>query len=532
MTLEITTNLAPRFVKPFLDPDRFARAFQRDRFESDPSPAPEELGLGFAQSGGWTKPARLGPTYRWIFDTHSNTVTVEGDNSSKRFLEDHPLLGRAEIDVDYLRAHPSILAMPTVATLGVWERGIEKGQRIEQNDVKADANRKVLECVLSGGWQHAKNLSLPQDPRLRYFYRPAVMMDTWGRTPGLMSASMINDQIQWHIDHFGDHEILIGTGSENLDDFHVSREKRGRGGLKEDGMLAKYIKARTQQLDKVLKAGHTPILFPDIMHMGLSDGENIWIVGNLLKVMERKIVAHVLGTPFVPDTDWYNLNVVEETVGLAKALKTSTPNHQAQLDYYKKANQKGSLILTGDDRGWGVEWLYGAQKQLEGIDDISVLEEGDRNGFGYIEGPNNIGALLGYFGLNLHQTIAAICELNKWYYNKLGGNHTQADEHLSNYRNLTALAMGMSTDVFFGPMNPTRAYTWYVWLANIFTGVLDPEDGYVLPHKANVWEADGEQQVIGGRLMVWMLLCGAITPGEAEEIVKKHPHFVSAKVST
>ena len=532
MTLEITTNLHPITAAHYINPERFVTGFKRDKFESDPSPPPEDLNLGFSQDGGWSKPFALGERFRWIFDTQAHTVTVKNMDGSQSFMVDHPFLKRAEIDVDYLRAHPSVVAMPTVATLGVWERGIEKGQRIGQNNVKTEANKKVLECVLSGGWQHAKNLSLPQDPRLRYFYRPAVMMDTWGRTPDLMSDSMIGDQIQWHIDNFGEQGLLIGTGSENLDSFHVAREKRGRGGLKEDGMLAKYMKARTQQLDRVLRAGHTPILFPDVMHMGLSDGENIWIVSDLLKVMERKIVAHVLGTPFVPDTDWYNMEVVKETVGLSKALKTSTPNHKAQLDYYNAANERGGLVLTGDDRGWGVEWLYGAQKQFEGDDDINVLEPGDRNGFRYVQGPNNIGALLGYFGLNLHQTIAAICELNKWYYNKLEANHTQADEHLSNYLNLTAPAMGMSTDVFFGPMNPTRAYTWYVWLANIFSGVLDPEDGYVLPHKANVWEADGEQQIIGGRLMVWMLLCGAITPGEAEEIVKKHPQFVSAKVST
>ena len=525
MPLKIINNLPPSFVRPYLDSDSFFKRFQADKFETDPSPSPESLGLGFSQPGGWKKPDNVGDFFEWTFDRGSNTFSVIPYGiRGNRIIKDHPVVQRAEIDVERLKALPSVVAMPTVATLGVWDPALQLDQPIGKEHVREVANKRVIENALSGGWLHAKNLSLPQELELFGFYRIAAMMDTWGRSPQLMTKGLINDQIDWHLENFSDLPMLIGTGSENLEG-HLTSEQRAPGGLREGTIQATYIKARKEQLQKVLEAGHTPILFPDVMHKGLSDAENIEIVNQLLKFQVRSIVAHVLGTPFVPDTDWYNLAVLKKTAPNALAVKTSTPNHQAQLDYHRTVTDARSIMLTGDDRGWAVELLYGAQKLLESKT-MPDLEQAERNGFKYIKGPNNIGGLLGYFGLNLHQTIAAINELNQWFHNSVFNTGEETESHLKKYLELTVPAMGMSTDVFFGSMNPTKAYTWYVWLSNIFTGVLNEEDGAVLPHKSNVWKNNLEEQIIGGRLLTWMILCGAVTIGEAEQIVQKHDKYV------
>lgn len=474
-----------------------------------------------------------------------------------------------------------LLVDPYAAVLAVYNKDVNPSlaNKVTEADFDAmqTANKAVADFIRSAG---------REDSKLDNFFGMAVMMDTASRTPALMSSGLIEHMMKFYADYAKEHKskMWVGAGSE-----HLEASQQGDGAIASGAVLKDvYIAARKKQIDKLAELNDTaglgvdgekllePIIFPAIEQNGLSAAENIDIalqLGNYAVSKGMRPIMHKLGSPFVPATDYVTDEIVKGGSGPYQAVKSSVPlmnkldvpGFEAfsgqKEDYYAASDQLQSKLYTGDDRNFGMVWLWAANRELEqakqriterieagtfylGQSYIDaqkpkqgILQAHSRNGYTFLKGIN-ANALLGYIGLNPSQTANAIIELSNWFYDSLdahalmenarvnGGsddfsNKVQAaDKHLNNYLQIILPAMGMSTHAFFSNYNPTPSYTDYVTASHKLAGV-DLGEGRPLPHRRMQGTKDDtiEQKRVIGQQLAWQFLAGTHDFRRAQAIV-------------
>lgn len=474
--------------------------------------------------------------------------------------------GDKDLSIDNLKEYSKkrpLLVNPYAAVLTVYDPALANNQKVEVADFEKmrEANERIADFIRKAG---------RNDTKLNNLFGMAVMMDTASRTPHLMAPTLIDHVMRFYGDYANQYgsKMWMGTGTEHLEG------KQGLASIPSKVSIDEYIKARKKQIDMIATLNKEfelvgrgisidPIIFPAQEQSKLSEAENIRIITELLEYAKGKGILHKLGSPFNPATDYITDRVVEKCTPYAQAVKSSVPlmnklpgadfkdfSGQVQ-DYNVSTSITKSKLFTGDDRNFGLVWLWAANKELtlvkqrleeafkrgtikpgDNLIGKGVLAETEqRNGFTFLRGVN-AHALLGYIGLNPEQTAKAIIELSNWFYDSLeahayeiGGQNSAApklkkaaDTHLENYFKIILPAMGMSTQAFFSPYNPTRSYTDYVTASHKLRGVdlktAGGVEGKPLPHRRMIGTADGttEQKNIIGQLLAWKFLSGTIDP--------------------
>jgi hypothetical protein len=492
--------------------------------------------------------------------------------------------GENDISVDNIKAKSKerpLLVDPYAAVLAVYNKAVNPSSfnKVTESDFDAmqKANKAVADFIRKAG---------REDSKLDNFFGMAVMMDTASRTPALMSSGLIEHMMKFYADYAKEHKskMWVGAGSE-----HLETSQQGEGAISKGAVTKEnYITARKKQIDKLAELNNTvglgadgekllePIIFPAIEQNGLSAAENISIaleLGNYAVSKGMRPIMHKLGSPFVPATDYVTDEIVRGGSAPYQAVKSSVPlmnkldmaGFEAfsgqKEDYFAASDQLQSKLYTGDDRNFGMVWLWAAKRELEqakariteqieagtfepGQSYINsekpkqgILQAHSRNGFTFLKGIN-ANALLGYIGLNPSQTANAIIELSNWFYDSLDAhalaeyarvngnpdNSSQrvqaAEKHLNSYLQIILPAMGMSTHAFFSQYNPTPSYTDYVTAAHKIAGV-DLGEGRPLPHRRMIGSPDdtiNQKRVIGQQL-AWQFLSGTHDFALAQAIV-------------
>jgi hypothetical protein len=479
------------------------------------------------------KPSQCSP-YR--VEIHSETdgsayLTIKPENSPDSDSVTLPLVGRhrlTDADIRFAREKP-LIVHPVVAALATYDnhRGDLATKQIDFGDLNLAGCKSVRDFLASGGLIGARNLNvqaaLPAGQSLTGLFAIADWMDTASRTPPRMSAAFIREALTWSSQNVIPGTCLwLGTGSEN-----VPLGQRVEYALQTGAITTEqYVAFRREQLRFVKELGHVPILFPDQMQNGLDAKANISLINQLLSTFLGEIVLHKLGKPFLEPTGYLTNEVLQDTAGNGYAVKSSHPGFPYQMEddaAIQLANDRNPnrrvVMHTGDDRGFAYDFYVGAVRQarLGGPSNPNFFI--NRNGYKFVN-DRNISALLGYLGLNPHQSIAAIIRLSQHFHEVVAGSPESplARKSLQDFWDLMAPAMLLSQRSFFGPFQPTPAYTGHVELSHRFAGVLHPEDGHPLPHR-DISLQGRERQALARDHLLAHVYAGAVTAEELPEVM-------------
>ena len=521
----VINNLPPQYLALF-NPNAFmaANKFALSNPESDPNVSDSLLQLGYTQKGGKWQSPKLAPNeqelFKWEF-TSDGRALVTPLGGKKIVPTEVQLTGRVELtekDFNWMQQHPLAID-PIVAALAVYKLDKITDSNFPYDAYDIDANDKIIQFLLTLDPTLAPNLNLIGVDDAENCLGLALLMDTACRND-TMSPEFIQNAVNHLVSTFPSATQWIGCGVEN-----VPSKKRNPFALRDGSIDPKeYIKYRLEQIEYILDKAKVPIYFPSPMQEGYTG--NLELMQEVLGKHPRKVVAHKLREPFNELTNYFDLIILQAIAHLAYAVKTSDPRYYEQMKDYSAVRAAATkdykpIMHTGDDRGTFFTLWKGVDELVKKIQKGEKPETYERNYFTFYRDVN-ISALLGNIGLNPINFIYLDLIASKYVYAKRKGNEVKASEYEKEYWRVAAPYTGYSTDSFFGENDPTRAYTWKVWLTNRMAGTLNANDGEVLPARQTSWKDGINRKILAGRHAALGAWAGAFNGEEMPIVLGKN----------